>query len=137
MNLPRFYCNAPLQTGATIELDDDLAHYMTRVLRLKEGAKVWLFNGQGGQFLASLQQQAKKVSATITEFHDIERELKGKVTVVQGLASGDKMDWIVEKCTEIGVSTVAPISARHSVLQLSGSRLQNVMHTGKGCAFSV
>ncbi|MCQ9617149.1 16S rRNA (uracil(1498)-N(3))-methyltransferase [Paenalcaligenes niemegkensis] len=124
MNLPRFYCNADLQTGATIELADELAHYMTRVLRLKDGSAVWLFNGVGGQFLASLQQQSKKVSAVIGTFHDVECELAGKVTVAQGLASGDKMDWIIEKCTEIGVTTVAPIAARYSVLQLSGERLQ-------------
>lgn len=124
MNLPRFYCNAALQTGATIELEDDLAHYMTRVLRLKDAAKVWLFNGQGGQFLASLQQHTKKTNAIIGEFHDIERELKAKVTIAQGLASGDKMDWIVEKSTEVGVTTVAPIAARYSVLQLSGARLE-------------
>lgn len=124
MNLPRFYCDADLQTGATIELAADLAHYMTRVLRLKDGSTVWLFNGQGGQFLASLQQHSKKVSAVIGKFHHVERELHGKVTVVQGLASGDKMDWIIEKCTEIGVTAVAPIAARYSVLQLSGDRLQ-------------
>lgn len=124
MNLPRFYCNALLQTGVTIELDDDLAHYMLRVLRLKDEAKVWLFNGEGGQFLASLQQHGKKASATLLEFHDIERELPGRITVAQGLASGDKMDWVIEKCTEIGVRCVAPIAARYSVLQLSGARLQ-------------
>ena len=132
MNLPRFFCEIDLQTGTTVELSTELAHYMLRVLRLKDQSQVWLFNGQGGQFLASLQHQGKGVLAHLLEFQALERELPQRITIAQGLASGDKMDWIAEKCTEVGVTALAPIAARYSVLQLQGERLQKrVQHWQK------
>lgn len=123
MSLPRFFCDQTLETGATIDLEPDTAHYIGRVLRLKAGAELWLFNGQGGQFLASLQQNGKALQAQILSYEPIERELPQRITVAQGLASGNKMDWITEKSAEVGVSHLAPIAARHSVLQLTGERL--------------
>lgn len=121
---PRFFCPLDLQSGQDLPLPDDLAHHAVRVLRLKQGASVTLFNGQGGQYEAQLDIQGKQVIARALARHDIEAELGGKLTLVQGLPSGDKMDWVIEKAVEVGIAHVLPVAAQRSVLQLSGPRLE-------------
>src|SRR5690606_28465519 len=83
-----------------------------------------LFDGAGGEYAATLQSEGKAAWADTTDFVPIERELPGHITLLQGMASGDKMDWIVEKAVEMGISRIVPIAAQRSVLQLSGPRLE-------------
>lgn len=128
MNLPRFFCENNLATalehGLAVRLDKAIAHYMQRVLRLPDQSQVLLFNGQGGEYLAHLHYEAKTVQAQLLQFHDIERELPWQISIAQGLATGDKMDWICEKAVEMGASSLIPIAAKHSTLKLSGERLE-------------
>ncbi|CAB3820706.1 16S rRNA (uracil(1498)-N(3))-methyltransferase [Achromobacter piechaudii] len=123
MSAPRFFCDIPLSAGARIALPDALAHHALRVLRLKAGESVVLFNGQGGEYPAVLDVEGKAGYAQLGDFSAREAELAGRITLVQGLPSGDKMDWVVEKAVELGASRVSPIAAQRSVLQLSGPRL--------------
>lgn len=123
MSAPRFFCDIPLSAGARIALPDALAHHALRVLRLKAGESVVLFNGQGGEYPAVLDVDGKAGYAQLGDFSAREAELAGRITLVQGLPSGDKMDWVVEKAVELGASRVSPIAAQRSVLQLSGPRL--------------
>ena len=127
MPIYRFYCPCELQTNTTITLPDDVSHHALRVLRLKRGSTIRLFNGQGGWYAATLESEGKTALASITQHYAEEAELKGRITLVQGIASGDKMDWIVEKAVELGVTEFIPIAARRSVLQLSGERLNKRM----------
>lgn len=124
MPAPRFYCDISLQSDCRLLLPEAVAHHATRVLRLPDGAAVTLFDGRGGEFPATLQIEARQVFAQIGAHCPREAELGGHITLVQGLPSGDKMDWIVEKCVELGVSRIVTISATRSVLQLSGPRLE-------------
>jgi 16S rRNA (uracil1498-N3)-methyltransferase len=119
---PRFFCPIALPTGETIELPDEVSHHI-KVLRLAAESPIILFNGNGGEISGRLHFDGKTALATLGDHRPREAELKGEITLWQGLASGDKMDWIVEKCVEIGVTRIIPISAQRSVLQLSGSRL--------------
>jgi len=111
-----------LQAHQTLELPPDLAHYALRVLRLKDGAAVILFNGRGGQFEAVLQVRGKTADATLGAHQAVEAELPGRITLMQGLPSGEKMDWIVEKAVELGAHRLIPITAQRSVVQLSPER---------------
>lgn len=124
MPAPRFYCDVPLAAGARIALPDALAHHAVRVLRLRAGEAITLFNGLGGEFPAVLEIDGKAGYAQLGEFNPREAELGGRITLAQGLPSGDKMDWVVEKAVELGAARVCPIAAQRSVLQLSGARLE-------------
>lgn len=124
MAAPRFFCPVPLQSHQTLDLPTELAHYATRVLRLKDGAPAALFDGSGGFYDAVLRVQGKQVQAEIGPHHDVEAELPGRITLVQGLPSGDKMDWIVEKAVELGAHRLVPVSAQRSVVQLNAERRQ-------------
>lgn len=128
MTLPRFFCQndlaAALEQSQPICLDKTLAHYMQRVLRLADLSQVVLFNGQGGEYVATLHYKGKNLSAKLLQFANIERELPWSISIAQGLATGDKMDWICEKSVEMGAAALIPIAAKHSTLKLSGERLE-------------
>lgn len=123
MATPRFFCYAPLAAHTTVELPADLAHHAIRVLRLKPDTGITLFDGRGGEYPARLLVDGKKAYALTGDHAAIEAELPGDITLVQGMAGGDKMDWIIEKAVELGAKRLVPVAARKSVLQLSGDRL--------------
>ena len=124
MSLPRFYYPHPIQLQQRLELPKELAHYMQRVLRLNDQSDVILFNGLGGEFRARLHFNGKQVDAETLDFYAIERELPWRISIAQGLATGDKMDWVCEKAVEMGASDLIPIAAQYSTLKLSGDRLE-------------
>jgi 16S rRNA (uracil1498-N3)-methyltransferase len=127
MPSPRFYCPFALSPHARIELPEAIAHHAVRVLRLRAGTALVLFDGTGGEYPAVLQVEGKAAYAELGA-HDLrEAELDGGITLVQGLPSGDKMDWIVEKAVELGVRRLVPIAAQRSVLQLTGARQEKRM----------
>ena len=120
--MPRFYCPDPLAVGATIILPDHVAHHL-QVLRLTPGAQVTLFNGQGGEYTATLESlERKRALAEIKLFSPREVELPHAVTVAQALPEGGKMDWIIEKAVELGVTTLQPLAAQRCVVRLSAER---------------
>lgn len=123
MNLPRFFYDHDLSLAQTVTLNKELAHYMQRVLRLSDQSLVILFNGRGGEYQAQLHYENKSVKANIQQFNNIERELPWRISVAQGLATGEKMDWICEKSVEMGATGLIPIAAKHSTLKLVGDRL--------------
>lgn len=122
MIYPRLFIPNTLKVGQNIIFSKDKAHYIQRVLRLPAQSKVTLFNDQGGEYLAQIHHHGKSVQAQILAFRPIERELPLRITIAQGLATGDKMDWIIEKAVEMGVAALAPIAAQRSTLKLSGTR---------------
>ena len=123
MSPPRFFCETPLATGGRIELPAALAHHALRVLRLADGVPIVLFDGRGGQYSAMLRIEGPRALAELGPHEAVESELRGRLILIQGLASGDKMDWIVEKAVELGVTELRPVAAERSVLRLSGPRL--------------
>lgn len=127
MTAPRFYCPVTPEVGDTIALPDVVAHHAVRVLRLKNQAQIILFNGFKGQYTATLEQQGKTVYAHIHAFADINKEIPGHLTLAQGLVSAEKMDWIIEKAVETGVSTLIPIQAHRSIVSLNAERLNKKM----------
>jgi 16S rRNA (uracil1498-N3)-methyltransferase len=107
-----------------MELPPELTHHAIRVLRLKAGSAITLFDGLGGQYGAILRIDGKAGLAEVGPHDNIDVELAGEIILVQGIAAGDKMDWIIEKSVELGASRLVPIAARRSVPQLKGTRLE-------------
>lgn len=122
--MPRFYCPQPLPVGGSIDLPETVAHHL-HVLREEPGAELVLFNGDGGQVRARLDEIAKRrASATVLTHEAFEAELAFRVTLAQGLPEGSKMDWIVEKAVELGVAAIQPLAAQRSVVKLAGDRAE-------------
>lgn len=120
---PRFYCPEPLSAHQNLALPNSVAHHI-RVRRLEAGSTIILFDGRGGELPGTLDFQGKTATVTLGELHPKECELAGELCLFQGLPSGDKMDWVIEKAVELGVSRIVPISAHRSILKLSGPRLE-------------
>jgi 16S rRNA (uracil1498-N3)-methyltransferase len=122
--MPRFYCPQPLVNGSTVELPEAVAHHL-HVVRLQPGAALTLFNGEGGQYRATLVETGKRRATAVIDGHEAnEAEAPYPVTLAQGLPEGSKMDWIIEKAVELGVAAIQPLAAARSVVRLSGERLE-------------
>lgn len=116
--------HAPLATGR-ITLGEDALHHLRRVLRCAPGDPVVLFDGQGQEGRAVVVEFSRNaVLIEVGPVTRIERESPGHITVLQALCSGDKMDWVVEKATELGAHTIVPVACSRSVLKLEGERAQ-------------
>ncbi len=124
MAAPRFYVTGPLPAQGEMALPEAIAHHAMRVLRLREGDALVLFDGRGGETRARLVLRGKAGFAVIDGHDAVERESPLEVVLAQGLAGGDKMDWIVQKAVELGAAGVAPLAAERSVLKLAGERAQ-------------
>ncbi len=120
--MPRFFCPLPLAVGAAITLPDHIAHHI-HVLRLAIGEAVTLFNGEGGEYTATLITiDRKRAFAEVKAFSPRETELPYAVTLAQALPEAAKMDWIIEKSVELGATAIQPIAAQRCVVRLSTER---------------
>jgi len=120
--MPRFHCPSPLIPGSLVDLPDTVAHHL-HVVRQQSGDELVLFDGRGGQVRARLVEIGKRrASAEILAHEAVDVELPFRVTLAQGLPEGSKMDWIVEKAVELGVTEVHPLAAQRSVVRLAGDR---------------
>ena len=128
---PRFYCSEPVFAEQEIVLPAPLAHHI-RVRRLKAGDAVVLFDGRGGEIAGTLSFEGKQALVLLGQHNPREAELRGEITLIQALPSGDKMDWIIEKAVELGVHRVIPVAAQRSVLKLSGARLEKRLEHWQG-----
>lgn len=122
MSAPRFFVDTGLAAGATVALPAAVAHHASRVLRLRDGAAITLFDGRGGEYAATLQLAGDHASALIQRFDDVERESPFAVTLVQAWMAGDKLDWTVEKAVELGVAGIVLVPAQRSVVVLDEAR---------------
>jgi 16S rRNA (uracil1498-N3)-methyltransferase len=120
--MPRFYCPAPLAVGQTIELPAGAARHV-QVLRLQPGACIRLFNGAGGEFDALVERMGRsEVRVQVTQHRAVEREARREVHLVVGMPANERMDWLVEKATELGAASIQPVVAERSVLKLKAER---------------
>ena len=123
MSTPRFYLDQPLAPGARFNLPPGPARHAARALRLAAGDNIILFNGSGGEHSARIERiQKDEVAVSLTGFADIERESRLRVTLAQGISSGERMDYTLQKAVELGVAAIQPIAAKRSVVKLTGER---------------
>ncbi len=133
MRIPRIYLPLPLTVGATVPLDDNAFNHAVRVLRLKPGAPLALFNGEGGAFAAILADIGKReAQAQITEALPGEVESPLRVVLAQGVSRGEKMDYTLQKAVELGVVAIQPLFTERGGVALSGERLDRKVRHWRG-----
>ena len=134
--MPRFYCPAPLASGDSLELPPGPARHV-QVLRLQPGAPVTLFNGAGGEFEAVVERMGRSdVAVRVGQQHAVEREAPRAVHLAIGMPANERMDWLVEKATELGVASIQPLVAARSVLKPSGERADKKRAHWQGIAIA-
>ena len=132
--MPRFYCPAPLQTGLALSLPAGAARHV-QVLRLQPGDVITLFNGEGGEFDATVTRMGRSdVDVEVGEHRPLEREAARAVHLLAGITANERMDWLVEKATELGVASITPLMAERSVLKLKGERADKKLAHWQGVA---
>lgn len=123
MRTPRIYLPAPLQSGITIELDNNGFSHAVRVLRLTEGSPLTLFNGEGGEYAATLcSVEKKRASATIGEYSPRESESPLPIILGQCISRGEKMDFTLQKAVELGVTEIVPLFSERCGVKLDKER---------------
>ncbi len=123
MRVPRFYFSGDLSLGARVALDKDAAHHAARVLRMNEGDGVSLFNGDDHVYGASIVRINKQEVVVLVQSRaNASRESPLRILLAQGIASGERMDFILQKSVELGVSAIQPLQTERSVVKLQGER---------------
>jgi 16S rRNA (uracil1498-N3)-methyltransferase len=132
--MPRFYCPAPLQTGLALSLPAGAARHV-QVLRMQPGDSITLFNGEGGEFEATVTRMGRSdVEVEVGAHQPTEREAPCAVHLLAGITANERMDWLVEKATELGAASITPITAERSVLKLKGERADKKLAHWQGVA---
>ena len=120
--MPRFFADCPLHPGPSLALPADTARHV-QVMRLQPGDELTLFNGMGGSHTARVLTMGRhSVEVEVLGHDPQERESACQTQLVIGMPTNERMDWLVEKATELGVSRITPVMTQHTVLRLSGER---------------
>jgi 16S rRNA (uracil1498-N3)-methyltransferase len=136
MRLSRFFIDAPLSLGEH-ELPEAQAHYIGRVLRMSEGAAVQLFDGSGQEFLGVLLEVGKKrVSVRLDESFAGQPDSTLNIHLGQGLSRGERMDWAIQKATELGVREITPIVSERCEVRLKDERADKRLQHWRQIAIS-
>ena len=116
---PRVFVDAPLEHAGEVSLEDAAAHHLARVLRLREGDTLTVFNGRGGEWAAEFIGRRR---VRLRTFNAVERESPLRIVLVQGVSSGERMDYTIQKAVELGVATIQPLLTKRGVVRLEGIR---------------
>jgi 16S rRNA (uracil1498-N3)-methyltransferase len=127
-DMPRFYCATPLSIGLSLDLPAGAARHV-QVLRMQPSMTITLFDGngegRGGEFEAVIERMGKSsVSVQVIAHNPIEREANVAVHLALGVPANERMDWLVEKATELGVASIQPLMTERGVLRLAGERAE-------------
>lgn len=134
--MTRLFCDFPLAIGENIELPKDAARHIM-VLRLSAGDTLTLFNGLGGEYQARITRiDRQRVTTEIVSHSSREAELPYRITLAQGIPEATKMDWIIEKSVELGVSDIIPLAAQRSVVRLNNDRAEKRLSRWQAIAIS-
>lgn len=123
MRTIRCHVDAPLAPGDVADLPEAATAHLVRVLRLAPGDALVLFNGDGHDYRARLLEAGKRgARAEVLERIAVDRESPLRITLAQGIARGEKMDWILQKATELGVAAIAPVQTERTEVKLDAGR---------------
>jgi 16S rRNA (uracil1498-N3)-methyltransferase len=119
MRLTRIYVDEALASGEERDLPRSAAAHLGRVLRLGNGDPLTLFDGRGGEYAARIiAVTAGRMRVRVEEHTPVERESPLALVLAQSVSRGERMDWIVQKATELGVHTIAPVLTARGVVRL-------------------
>ena len=122
--MARFYCPVTLAAGQVLDLPPTAARHV-QVLRMQPGHTLTLFNGEGGEFDAEVQHMGRSdVRVVVGEHRALECEAVVQVHLAVGMPANERMDWLVEKATELGVHRITPLMTERSVVRLAGERAE-------------
>jgi 16S rRNA (uracil1498-N3)-methyltransferase len=125
MRLTRIHVDAPLAVGASIELPAGAAAHLVRVLRLQAGDACVVFNGDGHDYDARIASAGKRGAVVqVDGRRAVDNESPLRITLLQGIARGEKMDLVLQKATELGVAAVLPVASERSDVRLDESRAE-------------
>ena len=120
---PRIYLPTPLGAESRFALTGDQHHYLTRVLRLKAGARLTIFDGSGGEYGAVIEEVGRANATLRTgEFRDIDRESSLNLCLAQGVGRGERTDVAIQKAVELGVTSIVPLLTQRGVVRLDPER---------------
>jgi 16S rRNA (uracil1498-N3)-methyltransferase len=122
VRLTRVFVEQRLVAGKGVGLPEQAGLHLTRVLRLAPGAPVTLFDGHGGEYAGTLERDGKKWWAKVGSHDPVERESPLDITLLQGVARGERMDLIVQKATELGVARIVTVLAERSVVKVDAKQ---------------
>ena len=137
MRLTRVYVDAPLAAGERVILEGNAASHVTRVLRLRVGEALTLFNGAGGEYAASIDAtRGGRLTVAVGEPRAVERESPLTLTLAQGVSRGERMDLVVQKATELGVSGIVPLFTERSVVRLGAQQAERKLNHWRAIAIA-
>jgi 16S rRNA (uracil1498-N3)-methyltransferase len=137
MRLTRVHVETPLAAGKRIAVEGTAANHITRVLRLRAGDAITVFNGNGAEFAASVEAFRKdSVVVEVKEERAADRESPLPITLAQGISRGERMDWILQKATELGGSRIVPLITERSVVRLDAKQAQKKVQHWRGIAIA-
>ena len=125
MRLTRVYVDAPVNTGKRLVVEGTAANHITRVLRLRSGDALTVFDGSGAEFGARIEEFRKDaVIVCVDEHRTVDRESPLSLTLAQGISRGERMDWIIQKATELGATRIVPVFTKRSVVRLDDKQAE-------------
>ena len=123
MRLSRTHVDAPLAVGAVVTLSENATGHLVRVLRLGLGDACIVFNGDGADYEARLVSLGKRgAEVEVMARHALANESPLRITLAQAIARGEKMDWVLQKATELGVEAVVPLLTERTEVKLDAER---------------
>jgi 16S rRNA (uracil1498-N3)-methyltransferase len=124
MRSPRVFTDQPLASGTRIALDSGASRHLLKVLRLRPGAVLRVFNGTGNEFAATVVGDTDGLAhVDLGIYHDLPRESPLAIHLGMGIAKGERMDWIVQKAVELGAAAIAPLFTERSEVRLTAERV--------------
>jgi 16S rRNA (uracil1498-N3)-methyltransferase len=137
MRLTRVYLDTELHSGSSLELARDSASHLAKVLRARAGDELILFNGEGSEFSAVIEAvRGSRVTVAVGAARAISRESPLQITLIQCVPRGDRMDFVVQKATELGVARIVPVLSQRSVVRLDHSQAESKLLHWQAVAIS-
>ncbi len=128
MRIPRIFTQQALTAHSSLSLAEPQSHYLSKVLRMQAGRELVLFNGEGGEYSAEISAVHKKyVDVNVKEFFEENRQSHLRLELAIGVSRGERMDWVLQKATELGVSKIIPLMTDRTEVKLGGERADKKM----------
>ncbi|TJZ77431.1 16S rRNA (uracil(1498)-N(3))-methyltransferase [Chitiniphilus eburneus] len=122
--MPRLYLDLPLASGAALSLPEDAARHV-QVLRLQPGDALTVFDGRGGEYAATVTHMGKRtVEIAVGDHTVVERESPLEIILVQAIAAAERMDYAIQKATELGVTRIVPVNSAYTQGRMAGERAE-------------
>jgi 16S rRNA (uracil1498-N3)-methyltransferase len=135
MRLTRVYVDTPVTPGKPLLVEGNAANHITRVLRLRSGDPIIVFDGSDREFDARIEDFRKDaVVVSVQDGRTLDRESPLSLTLAQGISRGERMDWVIQKATELGTTRIIPVSTKRSVVRLDEKQAEKKLQHWRGVA---